>query len=51
MQQLLFAPFKKNTPRAQNLSFEDALDKELAVARVRYFRTENLSQEIKEGRD
>jgi len=43
LQQLLFAPFKKLKPEATNLTFEEALEKELAVPETRTFRTENLS--------
>lgn len=43
LQQLLFAPFRKLKPEAEKMSFEEAVEKELAVPEVRTFRTENIS--------
>lgn len=50
LQHLLFAPFRKNKSEAQNIPFEEAVEKELAVPKERTFRVENLSQEIKDGK-
>lgn len=51
MQHFLFAPFKKQKAEAEKLSFEECLEKDLAVPQVRTFRVENISQEIREGKE